>query len=180
MHALAPMLGTEACISARPGLLPAGLWHASPPHTHPKAQGPHTGISSDHMQPSSLPPLPYLTAAFQTSRCGVVHYLCAVKVEELVINKGNAYTLGGCTLGTASMTRDWAFPNVVGLPWPACVALPGCINAICPNSKDLGNMAFFDCLPDSGTGAWKCAGKVDVTAATPLPYCPTQQYGWGA
>jgi len=37
-------------------------------------------------------------------------------------------------------------------------------------------MGFFDCLPASGD--WQCKSKIDVSAFTPLPYCPTNTLGW--
>ena len=112
-----------------------------------------------------------------TFKCGLQIFLCAVEPQQLTIGKGNAYALGGCTLGTASMTRDGT-NNLIRLDWPACVTQ--CVNAVCPIfNKGLSNMAFFDCARD--TGAWRCIDKVEsVTSPTPLPWCPTAHYGWAA
>lgn len=96
-----------------------------------------------------------------------------------MIGKGNVYTLGGCTLGTASLNRKAkaATTTVVLLDWPACMSQ--CINAICPNRKGLSHVAFFNCLGD--TGAWRCLGKVTAAQAAPWPYCPLQRFApWRA
>jgi hypothetical protein len=69
-------------------------------------------------------------------RCGTTIFTCGVYPSELTVNGGNAYTLGGCTLGTASYNpKNPAGSTPVKLDYPAC--LTQCVNSICPNNKGL-------------------------------------------
>ncbi|KAI8463274.1 MAG: hypothetical protein J3K34DRAFT_444528 [Monoraphidium minutum] len=108
-------------------------------------------------------------------KCATTIYVCAVDPALPRQGNGNAYNLGGCTLGTASSKEP--LPAIRPLDWPAC--MNQCINTPCNNLRGLSNMVFFDCLNNAGTADWKCNSKIDVSASTKLPHCPQNTIsGW--
>ncbi|KAI8472079.1 MAG: hypothetical protein J3K34DRAFT_415072 [Monoraphidium minutum] len=98
-------------------------------------------------------------------KCATTIYVCAIPYSDPKIANGNAYSLGGCTLGTAK--KNELLPAIKELKWPDC--MNQCIDTPCENNRGLSNMVFFDCA--ASTGAWTCNSKVDVSSNTPVPYC---------